>query len=75
MSSAIASIVVLRARLTDQPRLIRALDIQPPTGNVDGEQQLPVRLWYQVKTQPLQNAVNFVDSEWLAQNAVDFRHS
>src|SRR5256714_8367148 len=30
MSSAIASIVTLRARFTDQPRLISALDIQPP---------------------------------------------
>src|SRR4051812_29410727 len=30
MSSAIASIVVLRARFTVQPRAISALDIQPP---------------------------------------------
>ena len=30
MSSAIASIVVLRARFTVQPRLISALESQPP---------------------------------------------
>src|SRR4051812_4586938 len=30
MRSAIASIVVLRARFTDQPRLINALEIHPP---------------------------------------------